>query len=175
MTEASYYHKLFRLAIVKESVYDTYEEAIEEFSEIHGVELGRDNSCICTHPISENCFVKSKVNGKILVIGNKCIENFFPEAIKTKVNKLFNAEKRKTRDCLKCCKRFPKENDFEFCRKCRRANWKKCIGNSGDCKLIVYADFPWKVRCIPCWRGSRSSSSRSRSLSNLKEPSRFCK
>lgn len=160
MDEASYYHKLFRIAIVEESVYDTYEEAIEEFSEVHGVKIGRESSCICTHPISENCFVKSKVNGKILVIGNKCIENFFPEEMKTKVRRLFNDERRKTKDCLRCSKRFLIEYDdgIKFCKKCRKY-WKQCVdGRSGSCKKIFYSVETWKVRCVPCWLKSRSSS-----------------
>lgn len=158
MGDSTYYHKLFREAIVKASVYDTFDKAISEFSKVHNVTLGQANSCICTHPITENCHVKSNVTGKELVIGNKCIENFFKQETKDRAATLLKLAKRKTKDCERCKRRFQKGDDHVLCGKCR-LRWKKCIdykeGND-TCKRLFYGIENWKVRCLPCWHKSRA-------------------
>lgn len=116
--DGHYYYKMFLKAIVRESVFNTVKEAIDEFSILKGVEQGHKTRCICTHVIQENCFVESKVNKKILVIGNQCIRNFFPKEIAKEADDIIKAEKRKTVDCTGCGKRVNKAEDRSLCKKC---------------------------------------------------------
>ena len=139
---------MFRLAIVKESVFDTYEGAIAEFDRILRVDIQQSNACICTHAIEENCFVQSKENGKILIIGNKCIKNFFPSHMQEEADRLFKIAKRKTQDCSHCKKRFTKEDGETFCETCRKF-WKECLNCSGEFYRRKEKE-DWKKWCIPC-------------------------
>ena len=150
--DSTYYHKLFRKALIEESVYDTFAEAIDEFSIVTGVEIGQESSCICTHPIMENCYVKSKITGKVLVVGSKCVQNFFPKTTWEKAHEFIKQEKRKTFDCERCDKRYVKDEDKSLCLTCRK-RWKKCIDsetNPNCCKGIFFIKVDWYPRCPPC-------------------------
>ena len=152
---ASYYHKKFREAIVRESIFDNYKDAISEFDKIVSVEIHKSSECICTHAIQENCLVKSKDNGKVLVIGNKCIYNFFSEKMQDEARRLFNLAKRKTQDCLRCATRFTKEKDEIFCIPCRTYN-NLCT----DCGQVFYVkkiEKSWRKKCYSCYSKSKNT------------------
>jgi hypothetical protein len=120
--DAAHYHRIFRAAIVEESIYDTYEEAITEFDHILSAHIEPRSACICTHPITNNCLVRSRVNGKVLVIGSSCIRNFFPPQMVTEATRLIRLAKRRTRDCVDCGRRIRKTEPA------------------------------WKVRCLECYK-----------------------
>lgn len=71
----------FRLfqEIIDRSEADTWEEAKKEWSlqYVEMAEDGEDYSCLCTHPhIKELCYIKNKINGNEVLVGNCCVKKF---------------------------------------------------------------------------------------------------
>jgi hypothetical protein len=73
--------KGFRLfqEIIDRSEADTWEEAKDEWF-LQYIEMageGEDYSCLCTHPhIKELCYIKNKINGNEVLVGNCCVKKF---------------------------------------------------------------------------------------------------
>ncbi|KAI8815685.1 uncharacterized protein EV422DRAFT_510348 [Fimicolochytrium jonesii] len=153
------YNEKFWKALLNASKYNTREEAIAEFK-VTGVRRQEGSKCICTHVITEQCEVKSVVNNKVLIIGNCCIKRFFSAEEAAKADDLFKKLARKTRDCIKCNKRYPKDYardmDEKLCNDCF-AHYKTC----GTCdKGWVYceneSEFRWKTMCTDCFKTKKT-------------------
>lgn len=65
--------------------------------------IERKNSCICTHHIEEQCYIKNKITEEILVVGNCCINRF-----------ICNTDQR-----CELCKEPHKNRKNNYCNKCR--------------------------------------------------------
>lgn len=92
-------------------------------------------SCICTHEIKENCFIKNKADGRLIVVGNCCIKRYI-------------SKENAGRTCKNCGK--PHKNRITaFCNECREdlKSVRLCFycGEKNSCKT------DWCARC----RGER--------------------
>jgi len=65
----------FTKVLLANSVADNYQDAIQEWIYV-GDGDNHPNTCICGHPIIQNCLVDNKLNGNRLTIGNCCIKKF---------------------------------------------------------------------------------------------------
>lgn len=160
MSSATYYHRVFRDQIVKESNgKTTYQEAIVEFDNIDYCELGK-GQCICTHDIVKKCIVVSRETGKQLVIGNDCIKRFFPPEIAAKAAATFRELSRITRDCLKCKRRYPMiEGDTTgLCGSCERLYAAVLCSDCGKQHIVPEGDRKWRRRCLTCYKKRKASS-----------------
>ena len=70
------------------------------------------NKCPCSHPININCFVFCKLNAKLYVMGNCCINRFWPEGAQNK--------------CLKCdVEKAIEHSRHRLCVKCKAGEDEK--------------------------------------------------
>jgi hypothetical protein len=146
----NYYHEQFRKNLIAESQVETFEEALTLW-EVTGVRIDFPTECICTHPIVENCIVHHVEDGRELIIGNKCINQFFPEKEREKAAKMFKEIKNKTRNCEICKRRYTKvgSHHVRMCNVCNAKN-NECV----DCKDLFACETTaqtWRTRCPKCY------------------------
>lgn len=80
------YVENFRSAIIKNSVAQTYTDAIKEWA-YFGEAFDEDGQCCCGHQIYDNRVVRNRKNSNSLIVGNCCINKFGIE------RKAFNGSK----------------------------------------------------------------------------------
>ncbi|KAI9094085.1 hypothetical protein DFS34DRAFT_665665 [Phlyctochytrium arcticum] len=152
----THYRAIFESELVKNSVADTLEEAILEWT-VKGT-FYRDNLCICTHKIKENCEVQSVINGKTLIIGNCCITRFFPEHEREKMCEDLRKRKAITKKCEICKKRHYKQYALneELCDRCH-LDVLKCVkcGDYFPCSDVK--ERTWKTMCLIHWAESKNA------------------
>src|ERR1700710_2007566 len=162
----------FKKAILENSISTNYEDAIKEWiPSFLGSSDGPKSQCICTHEITENCHVQNLHSGKILVVGNVCINKFFPRPAILKFEQLQHErrlEERKTKDCETegCNSRIAKIHVTRtVCNRCLQriaheeserqrveaflSNRKKC--ETELCRQLISTTPAWKTHCPTCY------------------------
>jgi len=90
----------------------------------------KENSCVCSHKIQENCYITDGNN--ILVLGNCCIKAFVVKCNRTCENCGETHRNRKDNKCNKC--REKEKSKCVSCNKQIQARYKKCY----DCYIKYY-------------------------------------
>jgi len=72
--------EIFKRQLINYSQSKDLNEALGEWEFLEST-WGR-NHCICTQAIFENCLMKNIYNGQHLIVGNVCVQKFFPKIYK---------------------------------------------------------------------------------------------
>jgi hypothetical protein len=67
--------------------------------------------CVCKHTIRENCFLKHKPTGQLIVVGNCCIKRYVPSCGRT-CEKCGNPHKNRKDNLCKRCRNNEKDRKF---------------------------------------------------------------
>lgn len=72
--------KIFEKQLIYYSQSNDLDEALAEWEFLESTY--NQNHCICSQPIFENCLMKNIHNGHQLIVGNVCVQKFFPKIYK---------------------------------------------------------------------------------------------
>lgn len=82
-------------SLVKDSTITDFTKAKEEWILVNVEKHDDWNQCLCGKDIKELCYIKNKVNEKVLIVGNECINKICPSGnYSTKTKKLFASIKK---------------------------------------------------------------------------------
>jgi hypothetical protein len=72
--------EIFKRQLINYSQSKDFDEALGEWEFLESTY--NQNHCICSQPIFENCLMKNIYNGQHLIVGNVCVQKFFPKIYK---------------------------------------------------------------------------------------------
>ena len=103
------------------------------------------DTCLCGHPIYNQCYIKHEASGKIIVCGNCCIKRFIPP-------------QKRHRTCENCMHPHKNRRD-NLCSGCREY-WHSCF----DCKQLCDKRYTVCLTCrlSPCEGGCGQMTDRGR-------------
>lgn len=152
--------EIFWRELVFHSDADTPHAALEEWEVTSFHHEEDETQCICTQTIALTHIVTHKTDtARQLIIGSVCIQKFFPAEQRRQAKKLENKERRTTRDCQHCNKRYNKEDatSDEVCPTCDSL-YAKC-SECDEFFRCARNERHWRKRCHDCyWKQTRPVS-----------------
>ena len=103
----------------------------------------RQDTCLCGHHIQEQCYIKHKDSGKILICGNCCIKRYIPAANRQRMCSVCKQphKNKKNNLCNEC-----REDHLHECTNCRRFFKNPWVKSEEECIC-------WTCREKPCEGG----------------------
>ena len=129
----------FRAVILSFSEADVFEDAMLEWDEIISPgELSRlEGSCICSHSIEDEYYLKNRLTGYTITVGSECINKFGTREQKQNINVKNRIIKYEGENapCGSCGKHKVKSpNETIFCKSCNDEGVKEPTQFMIDCK-----------------------------------------
>jgi hypothetical protein len=153
--DGQYNRQKLHEAVVAASNADYFDAAKQEWTYSGSVFLEPEqyNHCVCGHKINQLCTIRNKTNGKTLVVGSKCVDQF-GEKILAKHTACKRVAQGKNKLCMFCKASKPAatgtandEANLFVCCVCSRKHSLNCeCGKAGTC----FSDVSKKILCDDC-------------------------